>query len=602
MKPSNKPSKPNRISHVCDHCRLRKLKCSKDKPTCTRCAKLGLQCVYTPYRQNNRDSTTSVEALELELKELKAKLASCSKARGDTRASVVVQNPQRKRPINWNSLVSPINVHGIWKTYYAPFSDLALFARDPRLKARVTDLFEQQIALTKLPNRNDDLLISIRRLLPQQHILREAKFAFESTIYPSYPFYNLEAFHKFYEDVLYRPSVHNGCTQPIHFFILLLLMLCLTENLAINPDLINEWIQQAQIASQTSEENPACLLYLKLYSSPVKLSLTSKPRLTDDICRMAFELGLFTPTSCLLNSELRRNLWMGCVILVEPTSFDEHFLDMFDTNVSCTVTPLLARYRFSSKLSKVWKCVMTTSDELEEALLSLSSYGEIQAQANLDASLIAGCNLTAQSTKFNLLIMQFLQEEHDGMGTESSRIQMQNSFDETLVSLRDLSNIVTSDKHLLRAQTIFCLKSLSSYVLSISSRLVSENKISEISKLKCKLQEAVQLWLPNSGWCDRICNFLNGECGGSVLDVSDILEDPFNFTSPDFQIPQSATSSNNGLEELSPTLSLESFESFLTDSLPTLQEQFNQKGPLLSSASKEISTDGDTDFDLNTFL
>ena len=43
---TQKKRKRNRLSFVCQACRLAKSKCDKEKPECSRCEKLGIQCIY----------------------------------------------------------------------------------------------------------------------------------------------------------------------------------------------------------------------------------------------------------------------------------------------------------------------------------------------------------------------------------------------------------------------------------------------------------------------------------------------------------------------------------------------------------------------------
>lgn len=44
--------KRNRISFVCQACRRSKTRCDKEKPICTRCKKLKLECVYDMAKQS----------------------------------------------------------------------------------------------------------------------------------------------------------------------------------------------------------------------------------------------------------------------------------------------------------------------------------------------------------------------------------------------------------------------------------------------------------------------------------------------------------------------------------------------------------------------
>ncbi|CEP65068.1 uncharacterized protein LALA0_S21e00122g [Lachancea lanzarotensis] len=598
MKPPSKASKPHRISHVCDHCRLRKLKCSKDKPSCTRCTKLGLQCVYTPFRQSTRDPTT-VKALEAELTYVKAQLAACTKALSDAQASIPVQMP-KKRNICWTNLVRPINVHGVWRTYYAPFSDLALFARDPLSKIRVEDLFVQENEFPKLPNRNEDILLSMRRILPEPQILRENKLAFETNYYQNYPFYNITTFEEIHEGLIHDPSLTEASTTQICFLIMTFLMLCLTEKLAIDPDLIDGWIQRARIASDPSEENLACLLYLQLYSSPLRLCPTSKTRLSNDICRMALELGLFTPASCLVNNKLRQNLWMGCVVLAEPAAFHEHFIKMFDKEVPTDNSPLAISYRFNTNLSNVWNSVVTASDALEEDMVSLSSCSKNQTHdTNQEGALMASCRLSFATTDFNLLIMQFLQEEFHVRDTRFLRKRLQDLFDELLEYFLNFLSIVATHRYSYLSQTVFCLKSLASYVLTMSSRYARENRHIEITELHQKFLQAAQAFPFKLDWCDQICRSLDDTLRDVNSSSSDFSDDVTVGILPDSLLEEYTGAFSTGIDELSPSLSHESFESILTDSLTGLNGQLDARFAQLFPDYTSSSTDGEIDFDFD---
>ncbi|KAK8212770.1 hypothetical protein IWZ01DRAFT_278289 [Phyllosticta capitalensis] len=48
------PAKPPRIRLSCDSCQRSKVRCSQDRPVCTRCQKHGYNCVYSPSRRAGR--------------------------------------------------------------------------------------------------------------------------------------------------------------------------------------------------------------------------------------------------------------------------------------------------------------------------------------------------------------------------------------------------------------------------------------------------------------------------------------------------------------------------------------------------------------------
>ncbi|KAF2018910.1 hypothetical protein BU24DRAFT_488968 [Aaosphaeria arxii CBS 175.79] len=45
---------PEKLHSACDDCRTRKLKCSGESPQCSRCAREGIRCVYSPQKQMGR--------------------------------------------------------------------------------------------------------------------------------------------------------------------------------------------------------------------------------------------------------------------------------------------------------------------------------------------------------------------------------------------------------------------------------------------------------------------------------------------------------------------------------------------------------------------
>lgn len=65
-------SKKNRPSYVCDNCKLRKQKCDKLRPKCTRCIRSGKECVYSdsgrPVKPNtrSRDAPNTVNVIQQE--------------------------------------------------------------------------------------------------------------------------------------------------------------------------------------------------------------------------------------------------------------------------------------------------------------------------------------------------------------------------------------------------------------------------------------------------------------------------------------------------------------------------------------------------------
>ncbi|SCU79866.1 LAME_0B00716g1_1 [Lachancea meyersii CBS 8951] len=67
----------NRLSFVCQACRRGKTKCDREKPSCSRCLKHGIECVYdverqTPPRHPNKDATIARLKREIEYWQAKA--------------------------------------------------------------------------------------------------------------------------------------------------------------------------------------------------------------------------------------------------------------------------------------------------------------------------------------------------------------------------------------------------------------------------------------------------------------------------------------------------------------------------------------------------
>ncbi|CCH61131.1 hypothetical protein TBLA_0E00700 [Henningerozyma blattae CBS 6284] len=68
--PGHITKKRNRISFVCQSCRKSKTKCNKDKPSCSRCKKLGIFCVYDVETQpppKNLNKLQTIQRLNEEL-------------------------------------------------------------------------------------------------------------------------------------------------------------------------------------------------------------------------------------------------------------------------------------------------------------------------------------------------------------------------------------------------------------------------------------------------------------------------------------------------------------------------------------------------------
>ncbi|SCV05090.1 LANO_0G18250g1_1 [Lachancea nothofagi CBS 11611] len=608
--------KHSRISHVCDICRLRKLKCSKEKPSCKRCAKHGLKCVYTPYRQKGHEPA-SVEALECELQSLRAQLAASASLSADE--SCDSEQSTKQCVIYWDGLVSPINVNGVWKSHFAPYSDLALFARDPLLRGQVAELFEQEVASPPQmnPQLNTDLLITIRTILPNQQILDKTRLVFESTIYPSYPFYNLEAFNQFFDKIVtkkYTPFEDDP--KSFCFLILMLLMLCLTKNLVLEPKLLLEWTEHLQIMNSVNEENLACLLYLKLYSSPLTLSLYSKDRLSDCISRMALEMGLYSSATYLENNELREKLWMGSVVLLEPTAFDDYYTNQFNRSVLPSDMPLFMKYHFQLKQSKIWKCVMNSSSEIDSAMSTLKRYNNFEIRLTNDPSITTSSDLAVMSMELNLLMMRFLQSEDQSLEDETLLFSMQSSFD-TLFEALMAFTMATGSHHLHLAQVSFTLKTVAAYVLGMYPRL-RENQITCRIKnvesknklalhLRNRFETVAQMWSIHFDWCLHVTKLLDNveKPIKNLAELSDNLVKDVHSSDLFYELNESMLNGdsefNVDIDTFSPPLSHDSIETIFTESLASFSEPFDLLGSQTLSKSTSASSDNKTDFDFDAF-
>lgn len=59
----SRPEAPPKYRASCDGCYLAKLKCTKEKPTCTRCKNLGLSCTYSPSRRTGKPRAYNPQAI-----------------------------------------------------------------------------------------------------------------------------------------------------------------------------------------------------------------------------------------------------------------------------------------------------------------------------------------------------------------------------------------------------------------------------------------------------------------------------------------------------------------------------------------------------------
>lgn len=59
----SRPEAPTKYRASCDGCYLAKLKCTKEKPTCTRCKNLGLSCTYSPSRRTGKPRASNPDVI-----------------------------------------------------------------------------------------------------------------------------------------------------------------------------------------------------------------------------------------------------------------------------------------------------------------------------------------------------------------------------------------------------------------------------------------------------------------------------------------------------------------------------------------------------------
>ncbi|CUS20871.1 LAQU0S02e00276g1_1 [Lachancea quebecensis] len=420
----NKQTKRNRRLHVCDACRVRKLKCDKTKPICSRCAKHGLQCIYNPYRQ--KDEPETIETLKKELSDLRAKLLIGSPASCTSEVS---------RPkLSWENFVTPVKVGGVWRSYYSPFSDLALFARDPFLRGLDADLFEQETAFhetqinLKLQDLTDtDPRMIIKRLLPNKEVLIESKTMFYTQIHHHYSFFQRDHFESLFEEVILKS--HLDTKHAPFVLMTALLMLCLTNFLSIPAETILHWADQLKIVASPNEDNLSCLLYLKVYSDDMKLRDKFHDALSSSIRNMALNLGLFAIKSPDGQADITRNMWMGAVALLEPLSFDHFFIEKFEFSESDHTNTLWYEYMFHLKLSQVWECVLTSSPQLEPAIAQLRSYHECELSNNTDEFFKSSCELSLVTLELNISWMFYMQNElHNFPADESLLTLLKDKF------------------------------------------------------------------------------------------------------------------------------------------------------------------------------
>ncbi|KAI1380492.1 hypothetical protein F4677DRAFT_261391 [Hypoxylon crocopeplum] len=61
LQSSNRPT-AGKLRTSCDRCQDTKVRCDQEKPECQRCAKKGLQCIYSPTKRFGRPRKDDVAA------------------------------------------------------------------------------------------------------------------------------------------------------------------------------------------------------------------------------------------------------------------------------------------------------------------------------------------------------------------------------------------------------------------------------------------------------------------------------------------------------------------------------------------------------------
>ena len=126
-----------RQSFVCRNCKKRKIKCDKARPSCGRCSKLELECVYD--FQENKDGRRGLpgpgtlqeqmEELEDKLEELRYTINACK--RHDLSDAADHKTAVK---INYFYGLQPSSLDSVYRCAYQPFSDMGMIQKHVRLK------------------------------------------------------------------------------------------------------------------------------------------------------------------------------------------------------------------------------------------------------------------------------------------------------------------------------------------------------------------------------------------------------------------------------------------------------------------------------------
>lgn len=470
-------------------------------------------------------------ALKKELLELRAQLVANSPASCTSEVS--------KPKICWDTFVTPVKVGGVWRSYYSPLSDVALFARDPFLRGLNADLFEQETAFheTQINLKPQDLTetdprTNIKHLLPDDEVLMKSKTIFYTQLYQHYTFFQKDLFESLFEEVILKGNLDTEHTP----FVLMssLLISCLTNAISVPAEVIFHYADQLKIITLPSEHNLSCLLYLKIYSGDMKLCDSLYDTLSSSIRNMTMNLGLFASKPPNENANIRRNLWMGAVALLEPTSFDQFFVEKFEFPKSEHTHTLWYEYNFHLKLSQVWRCVLTSSSQLEFTIAQLKSYHKKKVPNNADKFLRASCELSLIAIELNILWMFCMQNE------------LQNRpFDEPLLVLLEekftgIHSLLTKDYCDLNKDTIrikslgFTLKTFIVYAIGMSLRQQKRDShpihkgLHEGFNFREMVSEVFLLWKYDAPWYRTLIRLWDfHETEGVVENFQQNLTDEF---------------------------------------------------------------------------
>ncbi|SCU80203.1 LAME_0B02014g1_1 [Lachancea meyersii CBS 8951] len=126
-----------RQSLVCHHCKRRKIKCDKKRPTCGNCAKLHIECIYDLENQSkHKNGISKPSTLHEKLNELESKFEDLQRTLkvGDLEDWNQASSPSKvPTKVNFYEGLQPCCLTSIFKSDYKPFSDMGMIQRNPRL-------------------------------------------------------------------------------------------------------------------------------------------------------------------------------------------------------------------------------------------------------------------------------------------------------------------------------------------------------------------------------------------------------------------------------------------------------------------------------------